>query len=249
MEMIRRSLERNGLLIVDGKVTHVVRSDDASFVLAVLVSGADEDECVEQLEAYFSERGHRGDHIDWRHLVASFVSREALTEHFASLASTNTRGGGTEDAESELATPLTTRTIRYGMTVVGMGLGVLGFGMLLQHRPHIRGVRGSVDGDGEGFQMLPIYIVLLVLFAAFDLACTMFANQGGGLMELNPIGNGFMDKPIALIGLKLSATMVSALILFQLRPYRIAQVTSWWLCLVCVMLTLRWVMFNSMFLT
>jgi hypothetical protein len=130
-----------------------------------------------------------------------------------------------------------------------MGLGVLGFGMLLQHRPHARCVRGAVDGDGEGFQMLPCYVVLLVLFAGFDLGCTMFANQGGGLMELNPLGNGFMDKPVALIGLKMSATLVSALILFQLRPYRIAQVASWWLCLVCVMLTLRWVMFNSMFLT
>jgi hypothetical protein len=51
-----------------------------------------------------------------------------------------------------------------------------------------------------------------------------------------------------LVGLKVAMTMLSAWILYHLRPYRIAQVTSWWLCLVCVMLTFRWVMFNSMFL-
>jgi hypothetical protein len=140
------------------------------------------------------------------------------------------------------------RTVQYGMTVVGMALGVLGFGMILQHRPHVRGAGGKIDGEGEGFQMLPWYVVLLVVFAGFDLACTLLASQSGGLLELNPIGSSLLERPMALTGVKSFATLVSAGILITLRPYRIAQVASWWLCLVFVMLTLRWVVFSSMFL-
>ena len=134
------------------------------------------------------------------------------------------------------------------MTVMGMGLGVFGFGMLLQHRPHIQSPRGSQDGSGEGFQFLPWYMVLVVVFAMFDLLCTLFANGTGGLLELNPLGNSLLGTPLVLVLVKIAATVASAWILFHLRPYRIAQVTSWWLCLVGVMLTLRWVIFNSMFL-
>ncbi|MGE3777498.1 MAG: hypothetical protein AB7F89_09965, partial [Pirellulaceae bacterium] len=238
---VGRALDRGGLVLVHHDVTYLLHHDDAHYVLCALRAEPDASVVGESLQHYFQSPRRAGTDVNWPQVAASFASRDALQHLFPAIPL----------AEPDTALPfgVTTRAFRYGMTLLGMGLGVFGFGMLLQHRPHVRCARDAQDGLGEGFQLLPCYVILVVVFAAFDLACTMFADSSGGLLELNPLGNSLLSSPLTLVATKSLATLGSATILFRLRPYRIAQVTAWWLCLICVMLTFRWVVFNSMFMT
>jgi hypothetical protein len=242
---LQRGLQRDGLLLVDSNQAHLMRALEAEYVLDVLLAETDLEVAAKLLMSYFGGADSPGFNVDWKHVAHSFVPTNELRDR---------RPVQPPPPDAEFAATdsmISTRTIQYGMTVMGMALGVLGFGMILQHRPHIhlRGASNRIDGEGEGFQMLPCYVLLLVILAGFDLACTLFASGSGGLFELNPLGNSLLNKPLSLMGVKLSATFVSAGILFRLRPYRIAQAASWWLCLVFVMLTLRWVVFSSMFMS
>jgi hypothetical protein len=239
---LQRTLDDDGLILVDRQQTHLLNGADADIALEVLLSETDQHSASVRIASCFNDEEMAGSAVDWQHVVDSFVCDELLVERrpiqtFDSV-----------EVSTNAETVLTARTFHYGMTLAGMALGVYGFGMILQHRPHVRRSGACIDGDGEGFQMLPVYVLLLVVFAGFDLVCTLFTSQSGGLLELNPIGSSLLNRPIALTGLKVLATIVTAGILILLRPYRVAQVTSWWLCLALVMLTLRWVVFSSMFL-
>jgi hypothetical protein len=46
---------------------------------------------------------------------------------------------------------------------------------------------------------------------------------------------------------KATATLLSCSLLLFLRRHPRAQLASWWLCLVCTLLTFRWLVLNSMF--
>ena len=92
-------------------------------------------------------------------------------------------------------------------------------------------------------------VVLLVLLGLLDLVFTLAAQQGGGLLELNPLGSELVASPVFLTSLKITSLLVACLILVMLRKYRGAQVASWWLCLACTILTFRWLTYNSMFLS
>lgn len=243
-EIVQHTLERNGLLLVESDNTHLIRDDGAPLVLQALLSDSDRAAKVADLTQAGLNGAGFSPRVQWAAVVDSFVPDEGLRDRFK--RESVVVDSATSDNQSPVS--LSKRTVRYGMTVTGMILGVLAFGMLLQHQPHVRGARGEVDNQGEGFQLLPRYVLLVLLFAVFDLACTLFASEAGGLLELNPIGSTTMHDPFAVGGLKILATLGSAGILLTLRQYRLAQVASWWLCLVCVFLTLRWVTFNSMFL-
>ena len=91
-------------------------------------------------------------------------------------------------------------------------------------------------------------VVLLVLLGVLDLAFTLAAEQGGGFLELNPLGSRLAASPVVLAAFKIASLLGACFILVMLRKYRGAQVASWWLCLVCTILTFRWLTYNSIFL-
>ena len=69
------------------------------------------------------------------------------------------------------------------------------------------------------------------------------------MKELNPLGAALIDDPLALIALKAGATFLAITLLFMLRQHRVAQQGAWWGCLICTLLTVRWLTFNSMFVS
>jgi hypothetical protein len=75
----------------------------------------------------------------------------------------------------------------------------------------------------------------------------LLASQAGVMHELNPLGAKLVNSPTALIAFKGAATFVAASLLASLRYHRRAQLAAWWLCLVCALVTCRWLVFNSMF--
>ncbi len=246
IERVESVLEQNGLILVDENRTYLFPENESDFVLATLASTTALESRVTNLLNFFSIGPVPGSQLDWEKLVGTFDGDDQLREMYADQPVAAVVGG---DFYEDPQTLFSTGTLRYLLTVGGMGLGVVGFGMLLQHRPHARGQRQRIDRDGDGFYMLPSYVLLLVLFAGFDLICTLMARGNGSLLELNPAGSALLTAPWTLACVKLSATLLSAWILLRLRSYRIAQTACWWMCLLSVFLMMRWVSFNSMFLT
>jgi hypothetical protein len=139
-------------------------------------------------------------------------------------------------------------TYSYPLSVFGMVLAVLASGHLLKSVP-TSDAKSSVEEPRPHLVRFVIMAAGLVfLMSSLDLAWTLLAAQAGQMRELNPLGQNLIDDPASLVAFKLSATLVSCGLLVALRRHHAAQLASWWLCLVCTMLTFRWLLFNSMFL-
>jgi len=67
--------------------------------------------------------------------------------------------------------------------------------------------------------------------------------------ELNPLEAHLGTSALALVGFKFSAIAGSCAILVFLRRFYGAQLASWWMCLLCTILILRWTTYNSLFLS
>lgn len=128
----------------------------------------------------------------------------------------------------------------YPLLLVAMVLGVIATGHQLTSHPK----SGTI-----ATRSTIISIGLIGLLSAFDLAWTMLAYHAGVMRELNPIGKQLMHNPTVLVAFKLAVTLVGCGILLWLRNHRIAQLASWWLCLVCTLLLFRWILFYSIFVT
>ncbi|MEW4490482.1 DUF5658 family protein [Thalassoglobus sp. JC818] len=134
--------------------------------------------------------------------------------------------------------------VSYPLTMFGMILTVIAFGHLLSTRPE--SVAAGVNATPQAMQMVVRSIAFVVLLSALDLIWTILAWQAGQMKELNPIASQFINDPIQLVCFKAIATFAGAALLVGLRQYRQAQLASWWMCLVCTVLTFRWLTFHSM---
>jgi hypothetical protein len=142
----------------------------------------------------------------------------------------------------------------YPLTILGMLMSVIAFGHLLMSLPNNdamrRGASESTGGiSNEVIRATMISVVLVVALSSLDLIWTLLASQAGQMRELNPLASHFINDPLSLIAFKSTATLLGCGLLYALRSHSRAQMASWWMCLVCTMLTFRWLMFNSMFVT
>lgn len=132
----------------------------------------------------------------------------------------------------------------YPLTVVGMMLVVAAFGHLLSFKP---GPEGHSPETPVAKRAVIRSLALVTVLSALDLIWTLLVSRAGDMKELNPLGAAVIDDPLALIALKTTATLLAVGLLFGLRRHRVAQQGAWWACLICTLLTVRWLTFNSMF--
>lgn len=128
----------------------------------------------------------------------------------------------------------------YPLTLVGMVLGAFALGHTLKWS-----AKDAEGPDAVGF--MKIALLLICAMSLLDLVWTGLNAAAGQMKELNPMALGFVDSPVALILFKLIVTGGACGILYRLREQPKAQFAAWWMCLVCVLLTFRWVVFNSLF--
>jgi len=140
------------------------------------------------------------------------------------------------------------KSVRYSITVIGIVLGVVALGSLLSSRPESRAPWREIDTSGDSIPMVVRNVGFVLVLSFFDLGCTLLARGSDGFVEINPLGSGLLEDPVMLAAFKISSLLIGCGILLSLRRYRGAQVASWWLCLVCTILTFRWATYGSLLL-
>ena len=247
---LERQLNASALLIVlDDETANWIDPSKAVQILDVLLSDAAGTNKVESLvDAGVFWIGPE----QWTAIVETFNPTTELADRVRPLAEKFRKQTAENEASSKRLVSrslLSSAPARYLVTLVAMGLVVAAFGNLLGHHPK-RGARWrDVDRNGDGVGMVKRNVTLLILLGVFDLACTAVAEQAGGFLELNPLGSRMTGEPLTLAAFKITTLILACGILLTLRKYRGAQAASWWMCLVVTVVALRWLTYNSMFLT
>ena len=197
------------------------------------------------LEEFLNLLPEQADAVEWRAWLTSFEPSSALQER--AMPQVQLLVEREAIGQSAIAANQRLQTWAYPLTVFGMLAGVVSFGHLLQFPPH-----GSYDvapsrRRRDLCRATVIFLVMVIVLSMLDLVWTLLASQAGQMNELNPIGRRLMDNPVQLTAFKMVATLFSCGLLMWLRKHPRAQLASWWLCLICTLLTFRWLVLNSMF--
>ena len=137
-------------------------------------------------------------------------------------------------------------TFAYPLTLVGMLLGVFAFGHMLQWSG--KGITAGAEDGGasEAARCVSVAVLLMFGMSMLDLLWTILAGQAGVMREVNPLAAAYISSPLQLAIFKVVATGLGLGILYAWRQREQIQQAAWWLCLVCVLLTFRWIMLDSM---
>ncbi len=176
----------------------------------------------------------------WTELVDNFQGDSGLQERLLAVKPTH-------EASAE-PLPQRPRYAIYSLTVLGMILTVVSFGIVLSHRPQHFCKWSDVNRVPRDVRLVIGCAAMIAILCVFDLTCTLMASHTTSFWELNPFGASLASQPLILLAVKLLITFVCVAILWNLRFYRGAQLASWWLCLGLTLLTARWVVFNSLML-
>lgn len=144
--------------------------------------------------------------------------------------------------------------ISYPLTLFAMVAVVIAFGHLLSNKPRLDALSSdpsyTLDPSANLASRKVVLRSLLIFgtLSGIDLVWTLAATATGSMREMNPIGNHLLANPIQLVVFKVIAVSVTITLLYLLHRRPIAQVVSWWGCLVLTLLTARWLTFQSMFM-
>ena len=128
----------------------------------------------------------------------------------------------------------------FPLTVLGMLIGAIGLGHSLKWSAE----RGEPDSQ-EAVGFFNKGLLLIAAMSALDLTWTILMSQAGQMRETNPIAAKLISSPWQLIAFKIFVTTGACGILYSLRTHQTVQKATWWMCIVCILLTFRWVMMSS----
>ena len=135
-------------------------------------------------------------------------------------------------------------------TVAAMLIGVMSFGHLLGTPPPKGSRWTQTDSSPIATRPVLVSLGLICVLSLIDLFWTTVRSSNFHFQEMNPLGSQLLHDGSSPFVFKIATTMaVSVLLLFVLRRYRGAQVASWWMCMVCTLLTFRWIVLDSAILS
>lgn len=152
-------------------------------------------------------------------------------------------------AAREIAATRRAEWILYSLTVGAMMMAVISFGHLMNFRPPNQGRWRDINLSTEAIHGLLYSLAFISVLSAFDLFWTTSHARHGHFQELNPLGQFFLAEGSSPVLFKVGAVTMSVLLLFSLRRFRGAQIASWWMCFVCTLLTFRWLLLDSSYLS
>ncbi|PAY15947.1 hypothetical protein CKO51_29335 [Rhodopirellula sp. SM50] len=148
-------------------------------------------------------------------------------------------------AASEIAVTNRAAWTSYVFTVAAMMIAAFSFGHLLTSSPPRRHRWTQIDTSPDATRSVVESLVLISLLSMIDLFWTTIKSTESHFHEMNPLGNQILLNGDSLTAFKVISVLVSLLLLFFLRQYKGAQLASWWGCLVCTLVTFRWIVLDS----
>lgn len=235
-------LESGNIVVAfDGAVQPIgLASDERIFCETLLSEDVDEKNKEQFLALCYSTEGRK----NWSRMLQEFektdplapAMQERIDRLYAAEAENN----------SQVAAVYRLDTLSYPLTVLGMLLGAFAFGHMLQWSG--KGITSSQDQNrsSEVGRHVVVAVFLMFCMSTLDLVWTILAGQAGVMREVNPLAAGFVRSPEQLAVFKVAATVTGLGILYVWRQRQQIQLATWWMCLVCVLLTFRWVVFDSL---
>lgn len=197
--------------------------------------------------SYLEQLPESFDREVWDQFMRDFKSPAELTQRGLSLVSAYDK---TErDAMSSIAATRRLNSLAYPLTVGLMVVTVLALGHLLGGRPHANHSSTGIDDSPEMIRALNWSLFFVALLSVGDLTLTILASQAGQMREMNPLGSHLIHDPRHLFGFKVGATLPALGLLWLLRRHKRAQIAAWWICLILVIVTFRWLTVNSAFMS
>ncbi len=238
---VEQHLRNEGLLIrpEGGELLYLSAEKALSILGALTGDGSD----TEKVQTLIQNEPAVMSSSQWIALVEAFEAPPGLVDRLAQLAE---RLAMLELDEPEA--PLAGRMPMAGATVLGFALAVWALGTLLGCRPPTTLDSAGADITARAARQVVHLVVLIVILGAYDLVCTLFADQIGGLWELNPLARSLMARASSITTFKLTLTIGGAILLVVARRSRLAQVGSWWIGVLYTVLILRWATYNSVFM-
>lgn len=242
-QQVRRRLRlllenRGSLVLFAGQPPSEFGRVDSCDLLRVLID-------TKSRQDFFSGNHHRLSSFAtdpvWATWIAEFQCPEELAQRAGEL--TGQIEQVTEENFSRISALRLFEKCVYPMTIIGMVLVVAAFGHLLSSRPS---PHNDVPGKPGAGRAVFVSLALIIALSLLDLTWTLLVSRTSLMKEVNPLGAALIDNPQALIALKTAATLFAVTLLYVLRQHRAAQQGAWWGCLVCTLLTARWLTFTSM---
>jgi hypothetical protein len=226
----------------DGKALSVLSpgSQQFGFFQALVATPPDENQALQLVQL----AGDLAAQESWRNWLSDFKPSDELRQEMVlrldvlkAVEASNLRQNAAVGRMARFSYPL---------TMVSMMIGVIGLGHVLKWAGH-----GFVDREDDLMRKISAdYVKLAIIFMAcmgtLDLVWTILAAQAGVMREVNPLASGLIHSPTALTLFKVAALSVSFAIFYTLRSRPIVQQAVWWMCLVSVLLTFRWVVVDSL---
>lgn len=133
----------------------------------------------------------------------------------------------------------------YVFTVSAMLIAAFSFGHLLSANPPRRQRWTQIDASPEALRTVIESLVLIALLSVIDLLWTTFSSTESHFHEMNPVGNHLLVKGGSLATFKVISLAGAIALLFFLRKFKGAQLASWWACVICTLVTFRWIVLDS----
>jgi hypothetical protein len=238
---LMEALEGDAIAVVfEGQPLRILDSpgEEIDFCEALLADSRTA-EVIERFTALAHPESARG---PWRKWLADFSPRGELRQELERRR--NAFASVEEENRRQIAATARLQKLAYPLTIAGMLLGVIAFGHMLKWAG--RDLARANEDSAESGRYVVLALVLMLGMSMIDLIWTILAGQAGVMKEVNPLAAGFVGSPLQLSLFKVMAIVVGFGILFAWRHRRQIQQATWWMCLVCVLLTFRWVVFDSM---
>ena len=135
----------------------------------------------------------------------------------------------------------------YLLNSTGMLLASVSLGVLITNPPNANATWIATLRSHAALQLVKRCLILSVILSVFDLVSTITAESTGGFAEANPLAAFLLHDPSILTFAKLFGTCLTTGLLWSQRQYVGVQLASWWICFVLTLVTIRWVVVDSLF--